>query len=1188
MFSNGNCDWIGLGEVSADDVQLAAPWQRHVTAAMCTVPLPSYPFSYVSNNSKIFRAALRLSWARTCGIRKCFSRANARTNKFSRRALHGETAVHVASGLAQLPILKFLHSRGANLKLADSHGDSSMYWAARQGHTDVIQYLWEHGVSVDCQNRIGETALHVAARYGHRPAVKLLCSFGANINVADEHGDTALHIAAWHGFPTIMHVLCEAGAHTHLRNKTTSRPFLLVRTGSHRSRLAGECHSSFDQTRPGSHGCTSLHLALRRHHVSVALLLLHNGCQTDVVDNHGETAIHVAARDGLLSLAQTLCAFGCKVDVPNKAGLYPLHLAAKNGHTEVVRCLCLAGCNVDQKNKDGIPAEITALAQGHSNIGDLLNRLRNEQLKEEYIAQMIPGTQPLSRIKLKVFGHSGVGKTTLLESLKCGYFSSWFRRSKTSPTSPKPKSTSGPHSSRSSTPGMEEFTIDTDSENNIRTADLNDSSDMNELKKATTPPATILISKCLSNGDSLPLLFETVNSNYTRGIDVQQVTISGVGDLSIWEFSGHEPYLMLYDHFVGNAHCLHLVVFSLSDSLDVQIRQVCFWLAYLQARAPPVEPLGKLISSPLRVALVATHADANANSANKNPNPDAQQLQNNAEADAKLVLTAARSRFEHVFELHDSVFVMDAHVVGSQSMKFLKQYLSNHRANIVQGLPKSTGFLDSMVGHLPNWRKSSPSFPVLSWRQFMDMVHIQVNPLAGEEHMRELIHQLQLMGEVLYTKSESEDMVVLNPKWLCNSVIGELLSQEQLERSRVTGCYTVEDFQFVYPEADAIDLLQASSSPFVLENLKMCTQCDNDGDVEYEFPCYNFVETLDGLWDPSDSRYANGVYCGVHVLPFDDFPHALASIFSRIQASSLKFVACHMQVQLRRASMEHSDTDNDLYQWLKGSKFCSGSLEGMLTLVDNDSALEVKVRGPRGSSSNCFFFLEDLLMVVDDVLGEICPGTQFERHLLSAVDLQHHAPQPARYPARLVMRAMLTDNGGLAAKVPHPQTGLPESVCDLLCCRDLVAGCTSLVCGPDTHASQLSLLTRQRLGAALDPPEKLGRDWCLLAVQLGMTDRLPELDPDSKESGGLLGGKSPIARVLGEWTLVMDSTIGHLARALDELGRGDAADIVLGTSPLVKVAVTPSTSPGKHDDVNVSAATNAAAVSAASSSNISR
>ncbi|XP_054918873.1 death-associated protein kinase 1-like isoform X3 [Dermacentor andersoni] len=1137
MFGIRDQDWVGLDDAPATaDSGTAPTWRDNMTAAMCAIPLPSFPFSYQDENFVVAALFCAVEEGNYAGLEELFSMSHINPNQSNK---HGETAVHIASGLAQLQILKLLHSKGANLKLADSHGDSAMYWAARQGHTDVIQYLWENGVSVDCQNKSGETALHVAARYGHHPAVKLLCSFGANINVADEEGETPIHTASARGHLESVRCLLEAGADPDLLDK---------------------------------HGCTALHLALRRHHVAVALLLLHNGCQTDVVDNHGETAIHVAARDGLLSVAQTLCAFGCKVDVPNKAGLYPLHLAAKNGHTEIVRCLCLAGCNVDQKNRDGIPAEITALAQGHSSIGDLLNRLRNEQLKEEYIAQMIPGTQPLSRIKLKVLGHSGVGKTTMLESLKCGYFSSWFRRSKTSPTSPKPKSTSGPHSSRSSTPAMDEYTIDTDSENNIRTADLNDASEMNDYKKAITPPA-LLISSCTDMmSNSQPLFSETTNVNYTHGIDVQQVTVSGVGDLSIWEFSGHEPYLMLYDHFVGNAHCLHLVVFSLAEPVHTQIRQVSFWLAYLQARAPPVEPLGMggKSASPLRVALVATHADVCASNINRNQNCDALQQQNNAEADAKIILAAARERFQHVFDLHETVFVVDAHVVGSQSMKSLKQYLSNNRAKIVQNLPKSTGFLESMVGHLPNWRKSSPSFPVLTWRQFMDMVHIQVNPLAGEEHMRELIHQLQLMGEVLYTKSETEDTVVLNPKWLCSSVIGELLSQEHLEKARVTGCYTVEDFQFAFPDTDAIDLLQ------VLENLKMCTKCDNDGDVEYEFPCYNLVETLEGLWDPSDPRYTQGVYCGVHVLPFDDFPHILAIIFTRIQ------------VQLRRASMEHADSDSDLYQWLRGSKFCSGALEGMLTLVDNDSALEVKVRGPRGSSSSCFYFLEDLLMVVDDVLGEVCPGAQFERHLLSAADLRHHAPTPARYPARLVMRAMLND-GGLHAQVLHPQTGMPESACDLLCCRD-VASVASLVCGPDTHASQLSLLTRQRLGAALDPPEKLGRDWCLLAVQLGMTERLPELDPESKESGVLAtSGKSPIARVLGEWTLVMDSTIGHLARALDELGRGDAADIVLGTSPLVKVAVasaptSPASPPaGRHDDARV-----AAAVSAASSSNISR
>jgi hypothetical protein len=37
---------------------------------------------------------------------------------------------------------------------------------------------------------------------------------------------------------------------------------------------------------------------------------------------------------------------------------------------------------------------------------------------------------------------------------------------------------------------------------------------------------------------------------------------------------------------------------------------------------------------------------------------------------------------------------------------------------------------------------------VVPWYTFVDLVHGNVNPLAGEEHMKELMQQLQLMGEV--------------------------------------------------------------------------------------------------------------------------------------------------------------------------------------------------------------------------------------------------------------------------------------------------------------------------------------------------------------------------------------------------------------------------------------------------------
>ena len=227
----------------------------------------------------------------------------------------------------------------------------------------------------------------------------MLCEAGASLTLRNEEEETALHVASARGHIECMRCLldCEDG------------------------------QAVIDsQDRKGS---TPLHLALRRNHGHVALLLLHSGADFDLLDSEGETAIHICARDGQLGLAQTLCAFGCNVDIANAEGQHPLHLAAKHGNTEVARCLCLAGASIDTANREGVPPEVCARVQGHAALGDLLMMLKRDGGTEEYIEQLIPTTNPINKIKIKLFGHSGVGKTTLIESLKAGYFSSLFRRS---------------------------------------------------------------------------------------------------------------------------------------------------------------------------------------------------------------------------------------------------------------------------------------------------------------------------------------------------------------------------------------------------------------------------------------------------------------------------------------------------------------------------------------------------------------------------------------------------------------------------------------------------------------------------------------------------------------------------------------------------------------------------------------
>ena len=77
--------------------------------------------------------------------------------------------------------------------------------------------------------------------------------------------------------------------------------------------------------------------------------------------------------------------------------------------------------------------------------------------------------------------------------------------------------------------------------------------------------------------------------------------------------------------------------------------------------------------------------------------------------------------------------------------------------------------------------------------------------------------------------------------------------------------------------------------------------------------------------------------------------------------------------------------------------------------------------------------------------------------------------------------------------------------------------------GTDLHISAISTLTRQMLCQLLDPPDPMGRDWCLLAVRLEMSEKVPKLDSgiESRQRN------SQTARVLDEWERNASSTIGN-------------------------------------------------------------
>ena len=193
-------------------------------------------------------------------------------------------------------------------------------------------------------------------------------------------------------------------------------------------------------------------------------------------------------------------------------------------------------------------------------------------------------------------------------------------------------------------------------------------------------------------------------------------------------------------------------------------------------------------------------------------------------------------------------------------------------------------------------------------------------------------------------------------------------------------------------------------------------------DSEYEFPCYNDLEAPDGIWsaDKKKTLGDDAIYGGV----------LLKATSGKTKDKLMKLMMPRIQAQLRRQFVMKSEANTDLLQWSKGSKYFIGDVEGLLMLHDN--SLEVRVRGPAKHEKEGFFFLEEILGVIDQVLLEMSPGLGVDKSILSAKDLKAHTENVHAWGPQELVTALLKD--GFSAKLENPNNkGQSESLCDLIC-----------------------------------------------------------------------------------------------------------------------------------------------------------
>lgn len=105
------------------------------------------------------------------------------------------------------PLLLLLKIPSSFISVA--FGATALHLAAGRGDEPVVRLLLENSADLSGANKEGSTALHVAAAGGHGLVVQLLLEKGADLSVADNEGKTALQQAAEHGHELAVQLLLE-------------------------------------------------------------------------------------------------------------------------------------------------------------------------------------------------------------------------------------------------------------------------------------------------------------------------------------------------------------------------------------------------------------------------------------------------------------------------------------------------------------------------------------------------------------------------------------------------------------------------------------------------------------------------------------------------------------------------------------------------------------------------------------------------------------------------------------------------------------------------------------------------------------------------------------------------------------------------------------------------------------------
>ena len=346
---------------------------------------------------------------------------------------------------------------------------------------------------------------------------------------------------------------------------------------------------------------------------------------------------------------------------------------------------------------------------------------------------------------------------------------------------------------------------------------------------------------------------------------------------------------------------------------------------------------------------------------------------------------------------------------------------------------------------------------------------------------------------------EEEDVLVVNPNWLCNKVIGPLMSPKEFPihlTPTTNGIFSLEDIKVTltdFSKSQKKQLIDVNEAVKILRLLEICYPLPNNPH-KYQFPALIQEERPADAWiDNTDKP----VYVGRRLQCENDTdiitPGTMPFFQAHIAAASQELA--FLRPIVWKGGIKTTET-------VRGLRF-----EALVKLTKNERAIDIIVRGPLHSEAECYKLMQESKGTVERMLDQKSPGTILLELVLSRKGMENLAESCHAYSYKEIDRAKSDDE--------YPKVSLDSTSEEYI---------SDLIAVPDDHVNVVLPCEVKRYiyysfcSTSLEPQS--------MARSLGM--RRTQLSSTSSADS-----------VFIQWSQRMDATLPKLIKALKETEQTD-------------------------------------------------